>query len=170
MAAQVKMAKDTVSNPERAARTKSLIVTLGTVVGLVLAAATAGSFTLLPQLFTTEQSIIAQVKALRPLGALAISIRSVLMVYDGMSIGSHNLVHLPIGVGAGLGVVLLALRTASPGTILGVIPVPGGPLASVWVALVGFYATRLGVHLAYFGLRGNRREGGRNKKFGDGAA
>ena len=153
MAAQVKMAKDTVSNPARASRTKRLIVTLGCVIGLVLAAATVGSFTLLPPLFTTEQSIIAQVRALRPLGALAIAICSVLMVYDGMSIGSQNLVHLPIGVGAGLGVVLLALRTADPSAILGGLFVPGDPLASVWVALVGFYATRLGVHLLYYAWR-----------------
>lgn len=155
MAAQVKMAKDTVSNPARASRTERLVVTLGCVIGLVLAAATVGSFTLLPPLFTTEQSIVAQVRALRPLGALAIAICSVMMVYDGMSIGSQNLVHLPIGVGAGLGVVLLALRT-DPSAILGGLFVPGDPLASVWVALVGFYATRLSVHLVVHLSRGRR--------------
>lgn len=151
MAAQVKMAKDVASNPGRASRTKRLIIVLGCAVGLVLAAATAASFTFLPPLFTTDPAIIAQVKTLRPLGALAIAICSVLMVYDGISIGSQNLVHLPVGVAAGLGVVLVALKMPGFAIIDGAV-IPGGPLASVWVALVGFYATRLAIHLAYYGM------------------
>ena len=107
--------------------------------GVVLAAVTFVAFTHVAPVFTSEAGIVAQVMALRSLGAVAIAVCSLLMVYDGMSIGSDNLVHLPVGVGAGLGVVLVALGNV-------------GGLAGVWVALAGFYATRLAVHLVYYGF------------------
>ena len=105
--------------------------------GVVLAATTYGAFTFVVPLFSSDPAIVAQVSALRPLGAAAIAVCSLLMVYDGISIGSGHLVHLPVGVGVGLGVVLMALNTR-------------GGLEGVWVALIGFYATRLAVHLLYY--------------------
>ena len=139
MAAQVKMAA-TRRGGSDGVRTRRLLLGLGSSMGIVLAAVTFVALTYVAPVFTSEAGIVAQVMALRSLGATAIAVCSLLMVYDGMSIGSDNLVHLPVGVVAGLGVVLVALGNV-------------GGLAGVWVALVGFYATRLAVHLVYYGFR-----------------
>ena len=138
MAAQVKMAA-TRRGGSDGVRTRRLLLGLGSSMGIVLAV-TFVALTYVAPVFTSEAGIVAQVMALRSLGATAIAVCSLLMVYDGMSIGSDNLVHLPVGVVAGLGVVLVALGNV-------------GGLAGVWVALVGFYATRLAVHLVYYGFR-----------------
>ena len=147
MAAQVKMAAamdtDTSSSTLRKSLTSSttklrnVLLGLGAAMGVVLAATTYGAFTFVVPLFTSDPAIVAQVTALRPLGAAAIAVCSLLMVYDGISIGSGQLVHLPVGVGVGLGVVLMALNAR-------------GGLEGVWIALIGFYATRLTVHLLYY--------------------
>ena len=139
MAAQVKMAA-TRRGGSDGVRTRRLLLGLGSSMGIVLAAVTFVALTYVAPVFTSEAGIVAQVMALRSLGATAIAVCSLLMVYDGMSIGSDNLVHLPVGVVAGLGVVLVALGNV-------------GGLAGGWVALVGFYATRLAVHLVYYGFR-----------------
>ena len=138
MAAQVKMAA-TRRGGSDGVRTRRLLLGLGSSMGIVLAV-TFVALTYVAPVFTSEAGIVAQVMALRSLGATAIAVCSLLMVYDGMSIGSDNLVHLPVGVVAGLGVVLVALGNV-------------GGLAGVWVALVGFYAARLAVHLVYYGFR-----------------
>jgi len=141
MAAQTLVAKEYGSHPQIARRWARMLVSWGGMFGIILSGIAASALIWGAQFFSSDMILQQTVQSLAPYGALAIAICSVLMMYDGISIGSSAFSHLPVGVAGGLFVVLGILYWGAP---LG--------LPSVWWALCGFYATRLVVHLVYYGI------------------
>ena len=139
MAAQTLVAKEYVKNPGEARRWALQLVSTGSVFGVILSCVAVATLTWGSCMFSPESVIQQTVQSLAPLGGSAIAVCSVLMMFDGISIGSGAFVHLPIGVAAGLIAVLGVLTVGAP---MG--------LQSVWWALNAFYATRLCVHLCYY--------------------
>ena len=142
MAAQSLIAKERYS-PHAAKSWAWLLVTQGLVFGLILAAVVAAALYLGPGMFTTDAAVRAGVQSLAPLGALAMAVCGVMMMFDGVSIGSGQFRHLPVSVALGMVAVLSVLCFGMQG---------GGSLAAVWYSLIAFYATRLGVHVIYYAI------------------
>ena len=141
MAAQTLVAKEYGPHPQIARRWAQMLVSWGGAFGVILSGIAASALTWGAQFFSSDIILQQTVQSLAPFGALAIAICSVLMMFAGISIGSSAFSHLPVGVAGGLLVVLVILYFGAP---LG--------LPSVWWALCGFYATRLLVHIVYYGV------------------
>jgi MATE family multidrug resistance protein len=139
MAAQTLVAREYPRNPRAARRWAQTLVSTGTVFGLALSLVTVVTLTWGAGLFSRDRVIQQTVQSLAPLGGSAIAICSMLMMFDGISIGSRAFTHLPIGVAAGLIVVLGILHIGAP---MG--------LSSVWWALNSFYSMRLAVHVYHY--------------------
>ncbi len=139
MAAQTLVAKEYSRNPGAAKKWAQRLVATGAIFGMALSIVALATLTWGAVLFSSDRIIQHTVQSLAPLGGSAIAICSVLMMFDGISIGSRAFAHLPIGVAAGLIVVLGILYLGAP---MG--------LTSVWWALNGFYATRLFVHIYHY--------------------
>jgi len=118
-----------------------LLVKSGAIMGVVLAAVVAGMFLFGTGIFTQDPAVQAAVRQLAPLGALAMAVCGVMMMFDGISIGSGAFRHLPALVGAGmvavLGVLWYGLQT-------------GAGLTAVWWGLCAFYGVRLAGHMLYY--------------------
>ncbi|KAI8103988.1 hypothetical protein M9435_006514 [Picochlorum sp. BPE23] len=141
MAAQTLVAKEYTKNPPAAASWARMLVTSGVLFAIVLSISAAGALAWGAGLFSKDVLIRQTVSSLAPYGALAMAICSMMMMFDGISLGSNALLHLPAGVGLGLVSVLCILYTTAP-----------FGLPSVWWALSGFYASRLFVHVLYYGI------------------
>lgn len=105
----------------------------------------AGIFTRGTWIFTQDATVQHTIAGLTPVGVLATIICSCMMMFDGISIGSGDYQHLPLGNAVGL-LLTLGVLWASRRWGLG--------LPGVWWALVTFYATRLLVHLVHYAARG----------------
>lgn len=140
MAAQSLIAKER-GIPSAAKKWAWLLVRQGLGFGFILAAAVAGALYFAPGMFTTDAAVHAGVQSLAPLGAIAMAICSVMMMFDGISIGAGTFRHLPAAVALGMAAVLGALWVGVQS---------GGGLAAVWYSLIAFYATRLAGHLVYY--------------------
>lgn len=141
MAAQTLVAKEYTRNPPAAASWARMLVTSGVLFAFVLSGLAACVLAWGAGLFSKDVLIQQTVSSLAPYGALAMAICSMMMMFDGISIGSNALLHLPTGVALGFVAVVCILYATSP---LG--------LPSVWLSLCGFYASRLLVHLLYYGV------------------
>lgn len=141
MAAQTLIARDHTKHPVAARQWAWRLVSTGSLVGMALSVVTVATLTWGTCLFSPDIAIQQTVQSLASLGGLAIALCSILMMFDGISIGSGALAHLPIGVAAGL-VVVLGILYSNFSFAEG--------LKGVWWALNGFYATRLLIHLLYY--------------------
>ncbi|EFN50757.1 hypothetical protein CHLNCDRAFT_55571 [Chlorella variabilis] len=140
LAAQSMLARDK-GRPQRAAYWAWLLLRSGAVLGLGLAAAVGALSAGRGWMFTTDVAVQAAVRQLAPVAMAAISVCSVMMMFDGISVGSGSFAHLPRSNVAGLGVTLAALHAGRQA---------GLGLGAVWWALVAFYSTRLLGHLLHF--------------------
>lgn len=95
--------------------------------------------------FSADPAVQMEVARLAPVAMAAIAVCSVMMMFDGISVGSGSLAHLPPSNVAGLGVTLAVLHVGQRA---------GLGLAAVWCALVAFYGTRLLGHLLRYGASG----------------
>lgn len=139
MAAQSLVARDS-TDPARVRRLTRLLLKLGAVVGTVLAAVIALIMTKLPWMFTSDKSVAADLKHLVVQAMCSTLLCSVVMMFDGISIGSGDFKHLP--------------QTNLLGWIVtGISLVVGrqlhGGLVSVWWSLPLFFAARLVWHLVH---------------------
>ena len=139
MAAQSLVARDS-TDPGRVRRLTRLLLKLGVVVGIILAAVIALIMTKLAWLFTSDTSVAADLKQLVAQAMCSTLLCSAVMMFDGISIGSGDFKHLP--------------QTNLLGWIVtGVSLVIGrqlhGGLVSVWWSLSLFFATRLTWHLVH---------------------
>lgn len=137
MAAQSLVARDS-TDPSRVRRLTRLLLKLGVVIGITLAAVIALIMTKLPWLFSSDKSVAADVGRLVPQAMCSTLLCSVVMMFDGISIGSGDFKHLPQTNLLGwimTGVSLMVGRQLS------------GGLGSVWWGLSLFFVTRLAWHL-----------------------
>ena len=137
MAAQSLIAKERGSSA--AAKTWAwLLLRCSFLSGVLLTGAVAAALYFGAGLFTTDLVVQEAVRSLVPHGAAAMAICTVMMAFDGISIGAGSFSHLPVAVGLGMAAVLCVLWGGD------------GGLSRVWVALVAFYGTRLVGHLLYY--------------------
>ena len=139
MAAQSLVARDS-TDPARVRRLTRLLLKLGAVVGIILAAVIALIMTKLSWMFTSDKSVAADLRPLVMQAMCSTLLCSVVMMFDGISIGSGDFKHLP--------------QTNLLGWIVtGVSLVVGrrlqGGLVFVWWSLLLFFATRLAWHLVH---------------------
>ncbi|KAL4421323.1 hypothetical protein ABPG75_010614 [Micractinium tetrahymenae] len=144
LAAQSLLARDR-GNPERAAHWAWLLLRSGAALGLLLAAAVGLVFTRAASWFSADLAVQLAVARLAPVAMSAIAVCSVMMMFDGISVGNGSFAHLPPSNVAGLGVTLAVLHVGQQ---------RGLGLAAVWCALVAFYATRLSGHVLRYGAFG----------------
>eukprot|EP01025_Chloroclados_australasicus_P069155 TRINITY_DN9707_c1_g1_i1.p1 TRINITY_DN9707_c1_g1~~TRINITY_DN9707_c1_g1_i1.p1 ORF type:complete len:784 (-),score=40.85 TRINITY_DN9707_c1_g1_i1:1146-3497(-) len=114
------------------------ILKMGCAVGVTLGGLMASIFIGLPWLFTSDILVKSAIAPLTPAAVAAILSCSLVMMLDGISIGSNDFAHLPFTNLSGL-VITLAMLAHSMTTGLG--------LQSVWWCLATFFQTRLVLHL-----------------------
>lgn len=139
MAAQSLVARDS-SDPARVKRLTHLLLKLGLFAGIILAATIALIMTQLPWLFTSDPSVAADVAQLVAQAMCSTLICSVVMMFDGISIGSGDFQHLP---------QTNLLGWLVTGTSLVISRRMKGGLGSVWWSLSLFFATRLLWHVVH---------------------
>ncbi len=139
MAAQSLVARDS-SDPARVKRLTHLLLKLGLFAGIVLAAVVALIMIKLPWLFTSDAAVAADVGQLVPQAMCSTLICSIVMMFDGISIGSGDFRHLPQ-------TNLLGWLVTGTSLVIGR-RLKGG-LGSVWWSLSLFFATRLLWHLVH---------------------
>ncbi len=139
MAAQSLVARDS-ADPARVRRLTQLLLKLGVAIGIILAAVVALIMTKLPWLFTSDATVAADVGQLVAQAMCSTVICSVVMMFDGISIGSGDFKHLPR-------TNLLGWLVTGTSLVIGR-RLKGG-LGSVWWSLSLFFATRLVWHLIH---------------------
>ncbi|KAL0055499.1 hypothetical protein WJX82_001214 [Trebouxia sp. C0006] len=139
MAAQSLVARDS-SDPARVKRLTHLLLKLGLFAGIVLAALVAFIMIKLPWLFTSDAAVAADVGQLVAQAMCSTLICSIVMMFDGISIGSGDFRHLPQ-------TNLLGWLVTGASLVVGR-RLKGG-LGSVWWSLSLFFATRLLWHLVH---------------------
>ena len=142
MAAQTLIARER-GHPAAARSWAALLFRSGLVLGLGLAGVVAGAFTFGAGTFTADPTVLAAVRQLAPLGAAATVVVSVMMMFDGISIGAGTLRHMPVGAAAGLAACVGVLWAGARA---------GAGLQAVWWALCAFYVVRTSVHSAFYVL------------------
>lgn len=139
MAAQSLVARDS-TDSGRVRRLTRLLLKLGVVMGIALAAVIALIMTKLPWLFTSDESVAADLKQLVVQAMCSTLLCSTVMMLDGISIGSGDFRHLPQTNFLGWIVTSISLMLSRQ--------LHGG-LESVWWSLALFFATRLVWHLIH---------------------
>lgn len=139
MAAQSLVARDS-TDSGRVRRLTRLLLKLGVVTGITLAAVMALIMTKLAWLFTSDKSVAADLKQLVVQAMCSTLLCSAVMMFDGISIGSGDFRHLPQ-------TNLLGWIVTSISLVVG--RQMHGGLASVWWSLTLFFATRLVWHLIH---------------------
>ena len=139
MAAQSLVARDS-TDPIRVRRLTRLLLKLGMVIGITLAAVIIVIMTKLSWLFTSDKAVAADVGQLVPQATCCTLLCSVVMMFDGISIGSNDFNHLP--------------QTNLLGWVVTVISLMIGrslhrDLDSVWWSLSLFFVTRLAWHVLH---------------------
>lgn len=139
MAAQSLVARDS-TDSGRVRRLTRLLLKLGVGMGVTLAAVIALIMTKLPWLFTADKSVATDLKQLVVQAMCSTLLCSVVMMFDGISIGSGDFRHLPQTNLLGWVVTSISLMIGRQ--------LHGG-LESVWWSLSLFFATRLVWHLIH---------------------
>lgn len=145
VAAQSLIARDmgaedgTVAGAEASRPLAQLLMKLGVVFGTLLSFATAGVLILLPGLFTTDPNVVALLAQAAPLASASVFVVALVMVCDGISIGSGDFQHLPR--------TNLVATAAAAATVFGT--GPGSSLCRVWLSLLVFFGVRLVQHVLH---------------------
>lgn len=139
MAAQSLVARDS-TDPSRVRRLTRLLLKLGLVTGITLAAVIALIMTKLPWLFTSDKSVAADLGQLVVQAMCSTLLCSVVMMFDGISIGSNDFRHLPQTNLFGWIVTVVVLLVGRRFN---------GGLGSVWWSLSLFFVTRLAWHVLH---------------------
>lgn len=115
-----------------------LLMRVGIVMGLSLAAMGCFIYCFTPWLFTNEPAVMAAIRHLCPQMAVAEFLCAVTLVFDGVSIGSNDFNHLPR--------ISLASTFATAATLLVTrrfdLSLPG-----VWLGMDAFFLVRLVMHV-----------------------
>lgn len=139
--AQSLIARDSRS-PTRVKRMAKMLVTLGITVGLCLGVLVSAAYLTLPRLFTSDPLVASAIKTLCPQAFCSLVLLAIVMVMDGISIGSGDFGHLPrTSLVASFG-CWAALTVTTPGQTLG----------NVWWAMVVFFALRFIQHILHIFL------------------
>ena len=139
MAAQSLVARASTARA-RVRRLTHLLLRMGIAVGIFLAAFIALFMIKLPWLFTSDKQVAADVGQLVLQAICCTLICSVVMMFDGISIGSGDFRHLP---------QTNLLGWLVTGTCLIIGRRMHGGLGSVWWSLSLFFVTRLAWHLVH---------------------
>ena len=94
---------------------------------------------LLPGLFTTDPNVVALLAQAAPLASASVFVVALVMVCDGISIGSGDFQHLPR--------TNLVATAAAAATVFGT--GPGSSLCRVWLSLLVFFGVRLVQHVSH---------------------
>ena len=145
MAAQSLVARDC-TDPLRVKRLTRLLLKMGFVVGLVLAMVVAMIMIRLPWLFTADKAVASDIGQLVSQAMCSTLLCSVVMMFDGISIGSGDFQHLPQ-------TNLLGWLMTSTSLIIG--KRMHGGLGAVWWCLSLFFITRLTWHVVHISRHWN---------------
>lgn len=135
-----------------------LLLSSGAITGLFLSALLFFCLTKTAFLFSRDPAVLHAVAspAIVFPAMVAIAVCSVMMVFDGLSVGSGLMSHLPVGNALGLFMTIATLHyttinsthVSSSSSTLG--------LGGVWVALCMFYITRIAVHVVFYWVVGRK--------------
>jgi len=117
-----------------------LLLKLGVVFGILLSVATGVILTQLPFLFTTDAAVTSLVASAAPIASTTVLVVAVVMVCDGISIGSNDFKHLPR-------TNLVATMVAA--AILFGTSTTGCGLCRVWMSMFAFFVVRFAQHLLH---------------------
>jgi len=151
LTAQSLIARD-MNAPSKARVMTHTLMRLGGGVGVALAAGFAGLMLGAPWLFSNDAAIHAIIPKVVVPGAVALYTLSLAMTFDGVSIGSGKLQHLPRANLTAL-VACLAVAVGASNAGLG--------LAGTWMGLSTFMITRLAAHCFVYA------KGWKNSLFGN---
>jgi len=137
--AQSLIARD-LQQPQRVRRLARSLLKVGAVMGLMLGAAGVAVYAGAPRLFTNDPAVIAMLRNLTAQVFTAELLCAMVMVCDGVSIGSGDFKHLPrVGVAATTTVVAMLWGCTRMGLGLG----------GVWCGMSLFFAIRLAMHAVH---------------------
>lgn len=156
MAAQSLVARDS-SDPVRVKRLARLLLKLGFVVGIILAALVALIMIKLPWLFTADTAVASGIGQLVSQAMCSTLVCSVVMMFDGISIGSGDFQHLP---------QTNLLGWLVTGTFLIIGKRMHGGLGTVWWCLSLFFVTRLTWHMIHISRHWNTSAFGKYERPG----
>lgn len=126
------------ANPAKARAIVHTLLSLGGAFGALMASAFALTMTHASWLFSADPVVQGLLSGLAIPGSVALLLCSVVMVFDGASIGMGRFRHLPTcnlgGLLATAGLLALACYT-------------GLGLAGTWFSLLGFFGARQALHL-----------------------
>lgn len=141
LTAQSLLARD-LKIPAKARMITHTLMQLSGVIGVVLSAMFVGSMLGCPGLFSSDAAVHTGLKSIVIPGTLAITVLTLVMCFDGISIGSGRFKHLPLANMVGLiSCMTVALLSAHMGF----------GLTGTWAGLSAFTLGRLGVHLMVHG-------------------
>jgi putative MATE family efflux protein len=150
----------TIKNREKIKSKVLLLLSSGAITGLLLSALLFLCLTKAAFLFSRDTAVLKSVAspAIVLPAMAAIAVCSVMMVFDGVSVGSGSLRHLPVGNALGLMMTIATLQytatTTTTNTSTHASSILG--LGGVWIALCMFYITRIAVHVVYYSTVGRK--------------
>ena len=140
LTAQSLIARD-MNNPAKARVISHSLMQLGGVVGMAMAALFVGAMLGCPWLFSNDVAVHSGMEKLVLPGALACYGICMAMIFDGISIGSSQMRHLPR---ANLVALIACFAVAMPASSLGL------GLAGTWAGFTAFTFTRVACHLVRY--------------------
>lgn len=137
--AQSLIARD-MRQPARVQRLAKLLIGIGLVAGTSLALMVTGAYTFLPRVFTSDPLVMELIRSLRPQAFFSMLVITLVMVMDGVSIGSSDFQHLPR---------TSLVATVGTWSLLTFAAMQGWGLGAVWWGMVTFFILRLAQHCVH---------------------